>query len=36
MLEFPHPETKEKIILKAKVPDDMLWAFGSDYSDAVL
>ncbi len=36
MLEFPHPETKEKIILKAKVPDDMLWAFGSDDSDALL
>ena len=34
MLEFPHPETREKIILKAKVPDDMLWAFGSDAPDA--
>jgi 23S rRNA pseudouridine1911/1915/1917 synthase len=36
MLEFPHPETKEKIILKAKVPDDMLWAFDSDGPDAPL
>ncbi len=29
MLEFPHPKTKEKIILKAKVPDDMLWALDA-------
>jgi 23S rRNA pseudouridine1911/1915/1917 synthase len=26
LLEFDHPKTKEKMILKAKVPDDMLWA----------
>ncbi len=27
-IEFSHPKTKEKIILKAEVPSDMLWAAG--------
>lgn len=30
MLEFLHPKTKEKIVLKAEVPGDMLWVFDSD------
>ncbi|MHB1547055.1 MAG: RluA family pseudouridine synthase, partial [bacterium] len=36
MLEFPHPVTKEKIILKARVPDDMFWAIGPNYSDTAV
>ncbi len=36
MLEFRHPATNKKIVLKAKVPEDMFWAFGSDNSDILL
>ena len=32
MLEFPHPANKEKTVLKAKFPDDMLW-LTDDYDD---
>ena len=30
MLEFFHPKTGEKMVLKAEVPMDMLWAFNAE------
>ncbi|HEC25347.1 MAG TPA: RluA family pseudouridine synthase [bacterium] len=30
MLEFIHPKTKEKMIFKAKIPEDMVWATGEE------
>lgn len=36
ILEFLHPKTKEKMILNAKVPDDMLWALNVNDTDNLL
>ncbi|MCL4542611.1 MAG: RluA family pseudouridine synthase [Deltaproteobacteria bacterium] len=33
ILEFLHPKTGEKMILKAGVPADMMWAFNSNDND---